>query len=63
MATFILEKEDTDSIAKILEMLKVANPGWNPRNTMSDFSLAEIGAIEQCFPGENNKFHFNKATF
>ena len=50
MAVFIPENEDTDSISEGLKVLREENPTWHPKNMMVDFSLAEIAAIEECFP-------------
>ncbi|XP_046862045.1 uncharacterized protein LOC124455456 [Xenia sp. Carnegie-2017] len=50
VAVFIPENEDTGSISEVLRILSRENPEWNPRNMMVDFSLAEISAIEECFP-------------
>ena len=54
VAIFITQHEDIDSIAEVLTLLKNSNEGWEPRNTMTDFSLAEIGAIEKCFPSKKS---------
>ena len=34
-----------------LEILKAWNPTWNPRYFMSDYSEAELAALEIVFPG------------
>ena len=52
VAVFIPENEDTASLSEVLQVLKKQNPEWNPRNIMVDFSLAEIAAIEECFPSK-----------
>ena len=33
-----------------LEVLSRWNPDWNPQFFMTDFSEAEISALELCFP-------------
>lgn len=52
VAVFIPENEDMDSLEEVLRILKTENPTWNPKNMMVDFSAAEMGAIEACFPGK-----------
>jgi hypothetical protein len=50
VAVFIPENEDADSISEVLKILQKENPAWHPKNMMVDFSLAEIAAIDECFP-------------
>ena len=50
VAVFIPENEDTTSLEEALEKIKLFNPGWNPRNFLVDFSMAEIAAIEKTLP-------------
>lgn len=52
VAVFIPENEDAGSISEVLKILGNENPSWDPRNMMVDFSLAEIAAIEECFPSK-----------
>ena len=51
VAEFILSKENTTDIAEALSVLKSENPLWHPTHFLTDFSDAEIGAIESVFPG------------
>jgi hypothetical protein len=50
VTVFIPENEDVDSISEVLKILQKENPAWHPKNMMVDFSLAEIAAIDKCFP-------------
>jgi hypothetical protein len=52
VAVFIPENEDADSISEVLSIIRKENPQWDPRNMMVDFSLAEIAAINECFPSK-----------
>ena len=45
------QHEDEISISEALGILREWNPDWSPKYFMVDFSVAEIGAIETCFPG------------
>ena len=51
VADFIVQSECISSIKEALEILRMWNPEWNPPFFMSDFSEAEIGALEMTFPG------------
>ena len=51
VAEFILQSETAESILEVLEILKAWNPTWNPRYFMSDYSEAELAALEIAFPG------------
>lgn len=44
-----------DSISEVLNIISQENPLWKPKNIMVDFSLAEIGAIKQCFPSKTKQ--------
>lgn len=50
VAQFIVQSESIEHITEALNVLKVWNPTWNPRFFLSDFSDAEISAIEEAFP-------------
>jgi len=50
VTVFIPENEDANSLEEALEQIKSLNPGWNPRNFLVDFSMAEIAAIEKVLP-------------
>ena len=52
VATLIMEKEDSVSLAEALSKLKDMNPSWKPNNWMIDASDVEENAIKQVFPGE-----------
>ena len=51
VAEFMCQHEDEISISEALGILREWNPDWSPKYFMVDFSVAEIGAIETCFPG------------
>ena len=51
VAEFMCQHEDEISISEALGILREWNPDWSPKYFMVDFSVAEIGAIEMCFPG------------
>lgn len=51
VATALLTAETTDSIVKALERIRDANPDWRPSAFISDFTEAQIGAVEKVFPG------------
>ena len=50
VAEFIVQSEESDQIKKALQILKSWNPTWNPRFFMSDYSEAELLALEAVFP-------------
>lgn len=52
VAVFISENEDTNSLEEVLQQIKSLNPGWQPRNFLVDFSMAEIAAIEKNMPSK-----------
>ena len=54
VAVFIPENEDADSISEVLRIIRSENPTWDPENMMVDCSLAEISAINECFPSMLN---------
>ena len=51
VAEFITQSEDADHISEALKQLQSWNPTWKPKFFMTDYSDAELLAIEQCFPG------------
>ncbi|XP_065894780.1 uncharacterized protein [Dysidea avara] len=51
VADFIVQSECAVSIKEALLVLRSWNLEWNPPFFMSDFSEAEISALEQTFPG------------
>ena len=50
MAEFIVQSESCDN-KEALQILKTLNPDWHPKFFMTDYSEAEIGALEASFPG------------
>ena len=50
VAEFILQTETNEHIEEALKILKSWNPEWSPIYFMSDYSEAEILAIESVFP-------------
>lgn len=67
VATFILEEESKDEILRALNILKLWNPYWSPRHWMTDYSQAEISALEHSFNGmqcnTQTCLKFNKHLF
>ena len=49
VAEFITQSEDADHISEALKQLQSWNPTWKPKFFMTDYSDAELLAIEQCF--------------
>ena len=50
VAEFIVQSEFADNIEEALQKLKSWNPDWNPRFFMSDYSEAELAAVQAVFP-------------
>ena len=50
VAEFVTQSETASEIGEALALLKQWNPRWNPNYFLSDYSDAELGAIEQTFP-------------
>jgi len=50
-AVFLLADEQACSIVKALQIISERCPGWKPKYIMSDYSEAQISAIESVFPG------------
>ena len=50
IAEFVVQSETGDKIAEALKVLASWNPEWNPPYFMTDYSDAEISAIESVFP-------------
>jgi len=64
VAEFMTQAEDEMSISEAISILKLWNPEWRPNYAMIDYSTAEIGALEQQFPGINvyiGDFHHTQA--
>jgi len=53
VAEFIVQSESARDIEEALKILIVWNPEWNPNYFMTDFSEAEILALETSFPNTN----------
>ena len=51
VATFVINDECSETILSALRLLQSWNPDWLPRFFMSDFSEAQIAAVETAFPG------------
>jgi len=51
VATMLLADDKTDTIAAGLRTVAAWNPEWKPRFIMSDFSHAQISAVESVFSG------------
>ena len=54
VVSFILEHETQEQIALALNHLKTWNPSWNPKFFMTDYSHAEMSALEECFAGKES---------
>lgn len=50
VAEFVIESETAENIAESLTMLKQWNPTWKPQYFMTDYSEAEVAALEIVFP-------------
>lgn len=51
VGTFLTSKETSNIIGEALAVLSGWNAGWKPSFWMTDKCAAEIGAIENIFPG------------
>ena len=47
---FIIHSETKDDIFEALSVLKLWNPDWEPKFFLTDYSNAEIAAINKLFP-------------
>ena len=64
VAEFIVQEESAEKIAEALGIIKQWNPSWNPSFFMTDYSEAELLAIEQVFPSAKSficDFHQEQA--
>ena len=50
VAEFIIQSEDKLHIENALSIIKTWNPQWKPQYFMTDYSDAEISALESSFP-------------
>ena len=50
VSEFITQAETAEHISEALQQLRNWNPTWNPRFFMTDYSEAELLALEQSFP-------------
>ena len=50
VAEFVIESENTDQIFEALSVIKLWEPGWNPKYFITDYSEAEMSAINMLFP-------------
>ena len=65
MAEFIVQSESADNIEEALNKLKSWNPDWNTRVFMSDYSEADLAALQAVFPSKKvylYDFHREKAV-
>jgi len=58
VATFLLSDEQKDSVAAGLTQIAEWNAEWQPQCFVSDFSEAQIAALENVFPGMWQKMLF-----
>ena len=49
VADFIVQSESTEHVTEALQVLKEWNPSWHPSYFMTDYSEAEITALEAVF--------------
>ena len=49
VADFIVQSESTEHVTEALQVIKQWNPSWNPNYFMTDYSEAEIAALEAVF--------------
>ncbi|XP_074641158.1 uncharacterized protein LOC141898911 [Tubulanus polymorphus] len=64
VGVFLTENESADSIQEALRVFQKWNPDWKPAQFATDYSLAEINAIESTFSDVSVKlcqFHMEKA--
>ena len=64
VAEFIVQEESVEKIAEALGVIKQWNPSWNPSFFTTDYSEAELLAIEQVFPSAKSficDFHWEQA--
>ena len=52
VGVYACETETKASLSEALMVIKQWNPKWEPDCWMVDYSDAEIGALEDVFPGE-----------
>ena len=50
IADFVVQSETSDQIEEALKVITSWNPQWNPPYFMTDYSDAEISAIQSMFP-------------
>ena len=46
LADFVIQEENDEAIKEVLAILRKWNPTWKPRFFITDYSLAEMNAIE-----------------
>lgn len=49
VAEFIVQSENAENISEALSVISSWNPKWQPRFFLTDYSDAEMGAVEQVF--------------
>ena len=49
VAEFIVGSESVEAIVEPLKILQTWNPSWNPQYFITDYSDAEIAALEEVF--------------
>ena len=50
VAEFVLQSENTEHIFEALSIIKSWTPSWNPKYFITDYSDAEMSAINILFP-------------
>ena len=48
---FITQAETAEHISEALQLLRIWNPEWKTKFFMTNYSEAELLALEQTFPG------------
>ena len=51
VASLIMQREDTESIREVLQVVAERNPSWSPRIVMIDADEKEESAVNSVFPG------------
>ena len=64
VAEFVVQSETAEGVSEPLAKLNLWNPNWCPPHFMSDYSEAELVALEEVFPATTvylSDFHWEQA--
>ena len=50
VAEFVIQSENIDNIIEALSIIKSWTHSWDPKYFITDYSDAEMSAINMCFP-------------